>query len=241
VAAEREGGQQFLVIDRAGRRERLPADALLVAVGRQPNVEDLGLEAAGVEYDRKGVKVNDFLQTSNRRVYAAGDISSPYKFTHAADALARLVLRNALFFGRARVSELVIPWCTYTDPEVAHVGLTAQEARQRGLDVQSFTVPLAEVDRAVLEGEAEGFALVHARKGSDRIVGATIVAAHAGEMIGELALTMTRGLGLSVLSQTIHPYPTQVEVLKQLGDAYQKTRLTPRTTGFLRTLLRWRR
>jgi pyruvate/2-oxoglutarate dehydrogenase complex dihydrolipoamide dehydrogenase (E3) component len=242
---EREGEQSFLVIEEAGRRVKLPADAVLIAVGRRPNVEGLELERAGVEYDAKGVRVDDFLRTSNRRIYAAGDIGSPYKFTHAADALARIALRNAFFsfgvFGRARVSDLVMPWCTYTDPEVAHVGLTAREARERGIEVRTFTLPMREVDRAVIDGEAEGLALVHVRRGSDRIVGAAIVAAHAGEMIGEIALAITGKLGLSSLSETIHPYPTQAEILKRLGDAYQKSRLTPRTAAILRTILRWRR
>jgi pyruvate/2-oxoglutarate dehydrogenase complex dihydrolipoamide dehydrogenase (E3) component len=241
VGAERTDGGLVLVVEQAGQTIRLPADALLVAVGRRPNVEGLGLEQAGVEHNAAGVTVNDYLQTTNRNVYAAGDVCSPYKFTHAADAMARIVLRNALFFGRARVSHLVIPWCTYTDPEVAHVGLTAEEAGRRGIAVQTFRVDLSEVDRAVLDGETDGFAAAHVRKGSNRIVGATVVAAHAGEMIGEVALAMTKGLGLAALSQTIHPYPTQAEVLRRLGDAWQKSRLTPRRAALLRWLLRWRR
>ena len=124
---------------------------------------------------------------------------------------------------------------------MAHVGLTAEEAGRRGVDIQTFRVDLSEVDRAVLDGEADGFAAVHLRKGSDRMVGATIVAAHAGEMIGEVALAMTKGLGLAALSQTVHPYPTHAEVLRRLGDAWQKTRLTPRRAALLRALLRWRR
>jgi pyruvate/2-oxoglutarate dehydrogenase complex dihydrolipoamide dehydrogenase (E3) component len=242
---ERVGDQSLLVIEEAGRLVKLPADTVLLAVGRRPNVEGLELERAGVEYDAKGVRVNDFLRSANRRIYAAGDICSPYKFTHAADALARVALRNAFFsfgvFGRARVSDLVIPWCTYTDPELAHVGLTAREARERGIEVRTFTLPMRDVDRAVLDGDEEGMALVHVKKGGDRIVGATIVAARAGEMIGEVALAMTHKLGLSALSETIHPYPTQLEILKRLGDAYQKSRLTPRTAALLRTILRRRR
>jgi pyruvate/2-oxoglutarate dehydrogenase complex dihydrolipoamide dehydrogenase (E3) component len=240
-----EGQTYFLIAGDAGP-VRLPADSILVAVGRQANVEGLGLEQAGVEYDEKGVKVNDFLQTTNRRIYAAGDICSRFKFTHAADAMARIVLRNALFFdrvfvGRGRMSRLVIPWCTFTDPEVAHVGLTAQQADEQGLAIQTFRQDLVEVDRAVLDGEMEGLALIHVRKGSDQIVGATIVAAHAGEMIGEAVLAMTRKLGLSALAETIHSYPTQTEVLRKLGDAYQRSRLTPRLAGVFRTILRWSR
>jgi pyruvate/2-oxoglutarate dehydrogenase complex dihydrolipoamide dehydrogenase (E3) component len=246
LRTERVEGQTHFLIAGEGEPVRLPVDAILVAVGRQANVEGLGLEQASVEYDETGVKVNDFLQTTNRRIYAAGDICSRFKFTHAADAMARIVLRNALFFdrvfvGRGRMSRLVLPWCTYTDPEIAHVGLTARQAGEQGLAIQTFRQDLKEVDRAVLDGETEGFALVHVRQGSDRIVGATIVAAHAGEMLGEVVLAMTKKLGLSALAETIHSYPTQAEVLRKLGDAYQRSRLTPRVAGFFRTLLRWSR
>src|SRR5262249_36192050 len=154
-----------------------------VGTGRSPNVEGLNLETAGVDYDTKnGVKVNDRLRTSNRRIYSAGDICSPYKFTHAADAMARIVLRNALFLGRARASALVSPWCTYTDPEIAHVGLYEAQARDRGMAVDTFVQEFNHVDRAVLDGAGDGLVKVHVKKGSDRIVGATIVAPHAGEM-----------------------------------------------------------
>jgi pyruvate/2-oxoglutarate dehydrogenase complex dihydrolipoamide dehydrogenase (E3) component len=245
VAAETtdgpEGPQRFLVIEENGQPVRLAVDAILAAVGRRPNVEGLGLEAAGIRHGPVGVTVNDYLQTTNSRVYAAGDVCSAYKFTHAADAMARLVLRNALFLGRSRVSNLVIPWCTYTEPEVAHVGLTAQQAREQGLEVQTLRLPLYEVDRAILDGEAEGFAAVLTREGSDRILGATIVAGHAGELIAPVAVAMTAGLGLGALSRTVFPYPTHAEVLKRLGDAYQKGRLTPWVAGLLRRFLRWRR
>lgn len=246
LGAERVEGQTYFSIEGPAGPARLPADAILVAVGRRANVEGLGLELAGVEYDRAGVKVNDFLQTTNRRIYAAGDVCSAFKFTHAADAMARLVLRNALFFdrvfvGRGRMSRLVIPWCTYTDPEIAHVGLTARQAAEQGLAIQTFRHNLAEVDRAVLDGETEGFALVHVCKGSDRIVGATFAAAHAGETIGAMVLAMTRKLGLSAFAETIHCYPTRAEVLRKLGDAYQRARLTPRLAAFFRAILRWSR
>jgi pyruvate/2-oxoglutarate dehydrogenase complex dihydrolipoamide dehydrogenase (E3) component len=241
LGGERQGDQTSFVIEEAGRRVALPADAILVAVGRKANVENLGLEAAGVEYDSQGVHVDDHLRTTTQRIYAAGDVCSAYKFTHAADAMARIVLRNALFFGRARASALVIPRCTYTDPEVAHVGLTAEQAKEQGIAVDTFHQELADVDRAVVDGETEGFAAVHIRQGSDRIVGATIVAPHAGGMIGEVALAMTQQLGLSALAGTIHAYPTQVEVLKCLGDAYMRIKLTLRTAKLLRTLLSWRR
>jgi pyruvate/2-oxoglutarate dehydrogenase complex dihydrolipoamide dehydrogenase (E3) component len=241
LRAERRGAGKGLVFERDGQEEEVVGDELLVAVGRAPNVEGLGLEAAGVAFDRRGVKVDERLRTSNRRVYAAGDVCSAYKFTHAADAMARIVLQNALFFGRKKASALVIPWCTYTDPEVAHVGLHEEEARERGIDVLTLTVPLEEVDRAVLDGEGDGFARVHAERRSGRILGATLVAAHAGEMIAEMSLAITAGLSLGTVGRTIHPYPTQAEAWKRLGDAFGRTRLTPRVRGFFERFLRWRR
>jgi pyruvate/2-oxoglutarate dehydrogenase complex dihydrolipoamide dehydrogenase (E3) component len=233
-------GRKRLVGERDGQPWTLEGDAILVGVGRKANVEGLNLEQAGVAYDAKGVHVDDRLRTTNRRILAAGDICSTYKFTHAADAMARVVLQNALFFGRKRASSLVIPWCTYTDPEVAHVGLTEAEAAQRGIPADTFTVALEEVDRAILDGETQGFARIHVRRGTDRIIGATLVGAHAGEMMGEITLAMTRRIGLGAIAGNIHSYPTQAEAIKKLGDLYQRSRLTPRVAAILRTILRWR-
>jgi pyruvate/2-oxoglutarate dehydrogenase complex dihydrolipoamide dehydrogenase (E3) component len=205
-------------------------------------VEGLDLEAAGINYDKRlGVKVNERLQTSNPSVYAAGDICFPYKFTHMADALARIVIANALFMARQKTSALVIPWCTYTDPEVAHVGMYEKDAKAKGIDVLTLTVPLAEMDRALLDGEAEGFARVHLKKGTDKILGATVVARHAGEMINELSLAMTAGMGLSAIGKTIHPYPTQAEAIKKLADVYNRTRLTPFVKKLFTAWLKWQR
>jgi pyruvate/2-oxoglutarate dehydrogenase complex dihydrolipoamide dehydrogenase (E3) component len=225
-----------------GRPTELRADAILVGVGRAPNVQGLGLEAAAVAYDvREGVRVNDRLQTTNRRIFAAGDVCSRFQFTHAADAMARIVIQNALFFGRAKASALVIPRCTYTDPEVAHVGLDDAGAKARGIAVQTFTEPMAHVDRAVLDGDTDGFVKVHVRAGSDRVIGATVVARHAGEMISELTLAIVAGLGLRTLARTIHPYPTQAEAIKRVADAYNRTRLTPFVKGLFQRWLAWMR
>jgi len=233
LAVEPRGGEKVLRYrNSAEQTSEVAVDAILVAAGRMPNVEELGLEAAGVAFDpRTGVQVDDRLRTANPRIFAAGDVCSRYQFTHAADFLARTVLANALFMGRQRASALTIPWCTYTDPEIAHVGLYEHEARQRVYAVQTFTQELSGVDRAVLDGEADGFVKIHIRKGTDRIVGATIVARHAGEMISEVTATMAAGGGLKTLARTIHPYPTQAEAIKRVADAYNRTRLTP--------LLRW--
>ena len=226
----------------AGRPGVLEADRILVGAGRAPNVEDLGLEAAGVAYDaRRGVEVDDFLRTTNPRIYAAGDVCLAHKFTHTADATARIALQNALFLGRKRLSRLTVPWCTYTDPEIAHVGMYAKDAEAAGLGVETLVRPLAEVDRALADGEEEGFVKIHLEKGTDRILGATIVARHAGEMIGEVAVAMGARMGLGRLAGVIHPYPTQAEAIRQLGDVYNKGRLTPWIRGLLLRWLAWSR
>lgn len=236
-----EGAERVLDLDGAGGAEQLRVDAILVAAGRAPNVEGLGLDTAGIEIDRHGVSVDDRLRTTNPRVFAAGDICSPFKFTHAADAQARILLANALFPGRQKASRLVVPWCTFTDPEVAHVGLTAAQAEAQGIKATTLTVALTEVDRCVLDGESEGFARVHLRRGTDTILGATIVGRHAGEMIAELALAMTAGLGLGVIGRTIHPYPTRTEAVRKLADAWSRTRLTPTLRRLFAGWLAWRR
>jgi pyruvate/2-oxoglutarate dehydrogenase complex dihydrolipoamide dehydrogenase (E3) component len=201
----------------------------------------MDLEIAGVACNSYGVQVNDRLQTTNPRIFAAGDICSRYKFTHAADAMARLVVQNALFFGRAKASALVIPWCTYTDPEVAHVGLYESEAKERGIETQTLEHRFHDVDRAVLDGESEGFIRVLVKKGSDRIVGASIVASHAGELISQLSLAMTARKGLGAFARTIYPYPTQAEAIKKVADAYNRTRLTPRVKAIFEQWFAWTR
>jgi pyruvate/2-oxoglutarate dehydrogenase complex dihydrolipoamide dehydrogenase (E3) component len=230
-----------LTVESHGHAYDEPVDQLLVAVGRAPNVENLNLEGVDVEYGKKGVQVNDRMQTTNPRIYAAGDICSPYQFTHAADFMARIVIQNALFKGRAKASSLTIPWCTYTSPEIAHVGLYEQQAKERGIHVDTFVQELAEVDRAVLDGETEGFVKVHVRKGSDQIVGATIVARSAGDLISEITLAMTHGLGLKKIGGTIHPYPTQAEAIRKLGDQFNRTRLTPFVKSLFKKWLAWTR
>jgi pyruvate/2-oxoglutarate dehydrogenase complex dihydrolipoamide dehydrogenase (E3) component len=177
--------------------------------------------------DRSGVVVDDRLRTANRRIYAAGDVCMPTKFTHAADFAARAVIQNALFFGRRTASALTVPWCTYTHPEIAHVGLYERGAEARGIEIDTYLRELRDVDRAIAEGDDEGFVKIHVAKGSDRILGATIVARHAGDMISEISVAMAGGVGLGRLSSVIHPYPTQAEAIRQLGDAYNRTRLTP--------------
>ena len=236
-----ESGGVRLKVESEGRGYDVNVDQLLVAVGRAPNVEGLDLEKAGVEYSKKGVTIDDKFRTTNKQIFAAGDICSPYQFTHAADFMARAVIRNALFFGRAKHSALVIPWCTYTSPEHAHVGLTPSDAEKQGVEIDTFTQSMSEVDRAILEGETDGFVRIHVKKGSDEIVGATIVATHAGDMIGSISIAMTQGIGLGSIADCIHPYPTQGEAFRKVGDLYNKTRLTPLVASIMKKLIAWQR
>jgi pyruvate/2-oxoglutarate dehydrogenase complex dihydrolipoamide dehydrogenase (E3) component len=239
---ESRNGDRVLHLESNGKQSELAVDQILVAIGRAPNVDGLGLEAAGVEYDkRKGVTVNEYLQTTNKRIFAAGDVAFKYKFTHLAEALAGIVVQNALFFRSRKSSALTIPWCTYTEPEVAHVGISEHDAAEQGIEIDTFAHELADVDRGVLDGETDGFVKVHTKKGTDTILGATIVAHHAGEMISEITLAMNGGVGLGTISGVIHPYPTQSEAIKRAGGAYYKTRLTPGIKRLMERWHRWRR
>jgi pyruvate/2-oxoglutarate dehydrogenase complex dihydrolipoamide dehydrogenase (E3) component len=226
VEASNDG--KVLVLETHSGLERLPVDEILVGVGRTPNVEGLDLEAAGVAHDPAGIKIDDTLQTTNSRIYASGDVCLPHKFTHTADAASRLVLQNALFPGpKKRLSTMVVPWCTYTDPEIAHVGLTPDAAAEKGIDIDTWEVSMGDVDRALTDDESDGFVKIHCRKGRDTIVGATVVASHAGEMISEITTAMVSRVGLATLSNVIHPYPTQAEAIRRAADDYNRTRLTP--------------
>lgn len=250
LKVEMRGGDKVVSVDQGGRTTEIACDAILVAAGRAPNVEGMGLEAAGVAWDTKlGVHVDDCLQTiGNKRIYAAGDATSKYKFTHAADFLARTVIENALFktgllsiAGRKKATTLTIPWCTYTDPEVAHVGAYERELREKGVPHRTFTQELKEVDRAILDGEDEGFVRVHVEAKTDKILGATIVAKQAGDMINELTLAMVNGIGLGSIAKVIHPYPTRGEAIRKAGDLFNRTRLTPKAKAFTTWLMARRR
>jgi len=236
-----EGGIR-LTVESHGQSYDEPVDQLLVAVGRAPNVENLNLKAVGVDFDNKGVQVNDNLQTTHPRIYAAGDVCSKYQFTHAADFMARIVIQNALFavgpFGKKKMSDLVIPWATYTSPEVAHVGIYEHEAKQAGIEIDTYVQHFSDIDRAILEGQDEGFVKIHTKKGTDTILGATIVAENAGDMISEITVAMTGGLGLGKIGSAIHPYPTQAEAIRKLGDQFSRTKLTPLSKKILGLLQR---
>ncbi len=228
VLSDGPGNPVTVVYRSGGGEEQKTFDAILVAAGRKPNVNGMGLEKVEVEFDpRMGVHVDDQLRTSNSSIFAVGDVASQYQFTHMADFMARIVIRNALFFGKDKVSDLLIPWSTYTDPEIAHVGLYERDLKERGIEFSTFTKTFEHLDRAILEGETEGFVKIHTKKGSDEILGATIVGPHAGDLISEISVAIKGKLGLGNLASVIHPYPTLAESIRQSGDLYNKTRLTP--------------
>ena len=228
IEVRTEGGQKRVELLSDDYRSTVVVDRILAGVGRLPNVAGMDLEAAGVAYDDcTGIRVDDFLRTTNPRVYAAGDCCLEHKYTHTADPTARMAVHNALGRARQRLSALVIPWCTYTDPEIAHVGLYVRRANERGIPVKTFTVPMHEVIRALTDDEETGFVKIHVEEGGDRILGATIVGRHAGEMINEITLAMVAGLGLRTLAKVIHPYPTQAEAIRKAADACSRSLSKP--------------
>ncbi len=237
-----KNGPVRVFLDDNGTERFLEFDALLIATGRKPSVAGLGLEHAGVEFDaRLGVVVNDNLQTTNPDIYAVGDVASKYQFTHMADFMARMVIKNALFFGRDKVSDLLIPWTTYTDPEVAHVGLYEKDLKERNIPFATFKREFSDVDRGIVDGIASGYVKIHVAKGKDRILGATIVGSHAGDMISEITVAMQAGMGLGRLAGVIHPYPTTAEAIRQCGDAYNRERLTPTVKSIFHNFMALRR
>jgi pyruvate/2-oxoglutarate dehydrogenase complex dihydrolipoamide dehydrogenase (E3) component len=237
-----ENGRKELLLTCPQGEEAITADQILVGVGRVANVEGLNLEAAGVEYETgKGIRINAYLQTTNRKIFAAGDVCYPYKFTHAAEALARIVVQNALFLKSKKHSSLLIPWCTYTEPEIAHVGLSEKEARTQRIAIDTFTIPFKDNDRAILDSEDEGFVKIHTKKGKDTILGATIVAGNAGDMISQITQAMMTRTGLKKLANIIHPYPTQSDTIKRAAGEYYRKKLSPSLKRFLETWFAWKR
>ncbi len=240
IARVESQGSSRLLVTAGG--EEIAVDEILVAAGRRRPFDGLGLEQAGVRFDaHNGIEVNSRMQTSHPDIYAAGDVCSRYQFTHHADAQARIVVQNALFLGRARADRLIVPWCTFTSPEVAHVGLTRMQAEAAGTAFDVWRVNWAELDRARTDAAEEGFAEVLTARGSDRIIGATLVGKDAGEQLAPLLLLMNNNLGLGAIGRTILPYPTRSEYLRRLADARNRQRLTPLVKKLFRLWLGWRR
>lgn len=221
VGARLENGTKMLDMVNNERKSHITADEILLSVGRTPNVENLGLAAAKVEFDReRGITTDDLLATTNPRIYSAGDVCMEHKFANVAEASARMAVDNLLRARRTRRSELLIPWCTYCDPEIAHVGLQVWQAREQSITVKSYTVMMQDVDRAITDDQGRGFVKIHTRIGSDQIVGATIVASRASEMINELCVAMRSNMGLLALAEVLHTYPSQCDAIRLAAAAY---------------------
>jgi pyruvate/2-oxoglutarate dehydrogenase complex dihydrolipoamide dehydrogenase (E3) component len=237
--AEKNATGKVVVYEQNGEEKRIEVDAILVAVGRSPNLSGLNLEAAGIEYHAKGVVVDDTLRTTNPNVYASGDIAQKYQFTHMADATSRMVLQNAMFPGpKKKLDSLIVPWCTFTDPEIAHVGMYEHDAAEKGIAVDTFVHHLSHVDRSRTDGHTDGFVKIHVKKGTDKILGATIVASEAGEIINLITLAMNANVGLGTIARMIFPYPVQSEAIKKIADKYNRTRLKPTVKSILQAWFR---
>lgn len=238
-----EGYEELrMITEENGESHEYLFDAMLICTGRKPNVFNLNLEAAGVSFNSKvGLDVNDMLQTSNPKIYGVGDCCSAFKFTHAADFMARMVIRNALFLGKDKMSNLLIPYATFTSPEIAHVGLYEADMKEKNIRYKTFDKHFSDNDRAICDGTTQGMVRIHVEEKSDVILGASIVGANAGNMISELTLAMQSKTGLGTLASVIHPYPTTAEAIRQAGDLYNKTRLTTTVKQLLRGIVRVQR
>jgi len=223
VGARRDGSIKILETLNSGVKATIEADEILLSIGRVSNVEGLGLTAAGIELGAdSGIRVDDFLCTSNPNVYAAGDVCMPYKFTNAAQASAQVAVQNALASGQQRHTDLTIPWCTFCDPEIAHVGLRVLEARRRSIPIKSYTIMMQDVDRAITDGHDVGYLKIHIEDGTDKILGATIVASRASEMVNELAVIMSAGIGMTKLAEIVHTYPAESGAIALASLAYAR-------------------
>jgi len=225
VGARSANGAKVLQTVNNGVKNDIEADRILLSIGRVPNVEDLGLDKAGIAVGPEhGVEVDDFLRTSNPNVYAAGDVCMDLKFTNAAQASAGIAVRNALSGGQERQSLLIIPWCTYCDPEIAHIGLNVWEARRQSISIKSFTIMMHDVDRAITDGSDTGFVKIHIAEGTDHILGATIVACRASELINEMSVVMSTGIGMVGLAEVLHTYPAESGAIALAARAFVRNR-----------------
>jgi pyruvate/2-oxoglutarate dehydrogenase complex dihydrolipoamide dehydrogenase (E3) component len=233
-----------LVCEHEGREVRLQFDALLCALGRTPNTAGYGLEELGIPVTKaRTVETNEYLQTLYPNIYACGDVAGPYQFTHTASHQAWYAAVNALFspLRRFRADYSVIPWATFTEPEVARVGLNEVEAKEKAIAYEATVYDIDDLDRAIADGAARGMVKVLTAPGSDRILGATIVGEHAGELIIEFITAMKHGIGLNKILGTIHIYPTLVEANKYAAGAWKRAHAPRRVLAYLERFHTWMR
>ncbi|MDD1622488.1 MAG: mercuric reductase [Methylococcaceae bacterium] len=240
IKVDRQDGEIGVLLEHPQRGQYwLSGSHLLIAAGRKPNLEGLGLDKAGVELNNSRLVIDARLRTGNKNIYACGDVAGPYLFTHMAEHQAGVVLRNALFHWPSKAQTNNIPWCTYTDPELARVGLSESEALQQGIQHQIYRFPFADIDRAVTEGATEGLAkIITTPRG--KLLGACIVGPHAGELIAEYGLAIAKGMKAADLSNTIHIYPTLAQINRRVADQRLKEALTPCRKLWLKRIFGWR-
>jgi pyruvate/2-oxoglutarate dehydrogenase complex dihydrolipoamide dehydrogenase (E3) component len=226
-SASSKNGIKIIETINADVKDRVLCDEILLSAGRVPNAEMLGLEAAGIVFDGvTGIKVDAFQRTTNANVYAAGDVCMPLKFTNAAEASARAAVGNALAGKNFAINLMNVPWCTYCEPEIAHIGMHVWDAHENSIPVKTYTVMMQDVDRSITDGQDQGFVKIHVQEGTDKILGATIVASRASEMINELSVVMNAGIGMERLADMVHTYPTQSEAIMLAALAYKRDRQT---------------
>jgi pyruvate/2-oxoglutarate dehydrogenase complex dihydrolipoamide dehydrogenase (E3) component len=228
VGARMDGGAKCLEMVNNDGKCSIAVDEVVLTIGRVRNVEDLSLDAAGIEFDpARGIHVDNFLRTTNADVYAAGDVCNWHHFTNVAEGSARIAVQNAFGAMIQRPDQSRIPWCTYCDPEIAHIGINVREANQRSIPIQSFTVMMQDVDRAITDGQDDGFIKIYVKDGTDEILGATVVATHASELINEISVIMSAGIGMRRLADILHTYPAQSDAIRLAALAYVNHQSAP--------------
>jgi dihydrolipoamide dehydrogenase len=246
IKVRRDGDKKIITLEKENKQEEIEAEEILVATGRRPNIEGLNLEAAGVAYDKQRIITDEYLRTSQKHIFAAGDVTAHFLFTHTAAYEASLVVRNALFFYplTQKIDFSVVPWAVFTDPEVARVGLTEKEAKEKFGDanVKIFRVQFNDNDRAVAEEELQGFAKIICMGRKKKIIGAHIIGAHAGELIQEVVIAIKQGLGITAIGGMIHAYPTLTQITQQAGvDAVLEQLSSPTVRKWMKRYLKiWR-
>jgi pyruvate/2-oxoglutarate dehydrogenase complex dihydrolipoamide dehydrogenase (E3) component len=221
IRAQRQNGEICIDAEFMGAKYSLSVDEILVSTGRAANIEQLNLSAAGIGCEPDGrIKVDDWFCTENRDVYAAGDVCMEHQFTNIAEASGGMAVLNAFKLGENRISQMIVPWCTYCDPEIAHVGMNIGDAKRQSIAVKTFTVMMQDVERAITDGRDDGFVKIHVRDGTDEVLGATIVASRASEMINEVAVIMNARLGLRQVAGILHTYPAQSDAIRLAAVAY---------------------
>ncbi|MFQ5571454.1 MAG: dihydrolipoyl dehydrogenase family protein [Rhodothermales bacterium] len=234
------GGTIRVEVEQNGRRTVVEADALLMATGRRPNLKGLNLEAAGIAYTHRGITVNDRCRTNRRHIYAIGDITGRYQFTHMSEHMGKVAAANAIFKVPMKIDTKHVPWTTYTDPELAHVGARERDLKEKGVAYKVYRFPFTRLDRAVTDGETTGLIKVFARAWNGKILGATILGTNAGELIGEYALAMRNSITLRRISDTIHPYPTYGLGVRRVADQWYAQKQSPRLVRLLQKVFRYR-